>query len=108
MAPIASDPSDLTSPHEPANPPELPFLPGREAALQEEDAKIEFSKTLRGHYSNGKTGYDRVGALFLTWKDDDMQCKTTEVRAVAYAWNCSSNVIPGRQAQASFCRRLPL
>ena len=85
MAPIASDLSDLASSQEPANPPELSFLPKREALLQEEDAKIEFNKTLGGHYSNGKTGYDRVGALFLTWKDDDMQLRTTEVRAVAYA-----------------------
>lgn len=89
MAPIANGPSDLTSSREPANPPESPFLPGREAVLQDEEAKIEFNKTLAGHYSNGKTGYDRVGALFLTWKDDDMQCKTTEVRAIAYAWHCS-------------------
>ena len=108
MAPIASDPSDLMSSREPVSPPELSFLPEREAKLQEEDAKIEFNKTLGGHYSNGKTGYDRVGALFLTWKDDDMQCKTTEVRAAAYAWDRSSNMIPGRQAEASFCQRFPI
>ena len=42
-------------------------------------AKVTFDKTLRGHYRDGTTGYKRVGALFLTWEEDDLQCKETEV-----------------------------
>lgn len=46
---------------------------------QFEEARVIFDKTIEGHYRHGKTGYRQVGALFLTWEDDDMQCKTTEV-----------------------------
>ncbi|KAL8791923.1 MAG: hypothetical protein Q9195_005499 [Heterodermia aff. obscurata] len=44
-----------------------------------DDARVAFEKTIDGHYRHGKTGYRQVGALFLTWADDDMQCKDTEV-----------------------------
>ena len=47
--------------------------------IQRDEAKIVFNKTIDGRYRHGKTGYRQVGALFLTWKDDDMQCKETEV-----------------------------
>ena len=50
-----------------------------ESELQYEEARIIFNKTVGGHYRHGKTGYKQVGVLFLTWKDDDMQCKDTEV-----------------------------
>ena len=46
-----------------------------------EEERLVFNKTIRGHYRHGKTGYRRVAALFLTWKDDDMQCKSSEVEA---------------------------
>lgn len=45
------------------------------------EAQITFDKTLKGHYRHGKTGYNKVGALFLTWENDDMQCKATEVKS---------------------------
>ena len=44
-----------------------------------EEARVTFTKTIAGHYRDGKTGYRRVGALFITWDEDDMQCKETEV-----------------------------
>lgn len=47
--------------------------------IQRDNAKIVFNKTIDGRYRHGRTGYRQVGALFLTWKDDDMQCKETEV-----------------------------
>ena len=56
-------------------------LPKSQEELQKEEARITFNKTLNGHYRHGKPGYERVGALFLTWEDDDMQCKATEVRS---------------------------
>ena len=46
---------------------------------QYEEARVIFNKTIGGHYRHGETGYKEVAALFLTWKDDDMQCKATEV-----------------------------
>ncbi|MCJ1278807.1 hypothetical protein MMC21_006625 [Puttea exsequens] len=46
---------------------------------QYEQARVTFDKTVSGHYRHGKTGYTRVGVLFLTWAEDDMQCKETEV-----------------------------
>lgn len=48
-----------------------------------DEAQITFDKTIKGHYRHGKTGYEKVGALFLTWEDDDMQCKATEVNALS-------------------------
>ena len=48
---------------------------------QYEEERLVFNKTIRGHYRHGKTGYRRVGALCLTWKDDDLQSKSTEVEA---------------------------
>ncbi|KAL2037597.1 hypothetical protein N7G274_009710 [Stereocaulon virgatum] len=44
-----------------------------------EEARLVFNKTIGGHYRHGKTGYREVGVLCLTWKDDDMQCKASEV-----------------------------
>ena len=52
---------------------------------QRDEAKVVFNKTIDGHYRHGKTGYRQVGALFLTWKDDDMQCKETEVCTLVLA-----------------------
>lgn len=45
---------------------------------QAEDAKITFDKVLDGHY-HGTSGYKKVACLLLTWEDDDMKCKETEV-----------------------------
>ncbi|KAL8672340.1 MAG: hypothetical protein Q9168_003193 [Polycauliona sp. 1 TL-2023] len=47
-----------------------------------EELEITFTKTIEGHYRHGKTGYKRVGVLFLTWAEDDLQCKETEVDAL--------------------------
>ena len=47
--------------------------------IQRDEARVIFDKTIDGQYRHGKTGYRQVGALFLTWVADDMQCKTTEV-----------------------------
>ena len=38
-----------------------------------------FDRVIGENYRRGKTGYKRVHALFLTWQDDDMHCKETEV-----------------------------
>lgn len=46
---------------------------------QHDDPKVIFNKTIGGHYRHGTTGYRNVGALFLTWADDDMHCKESEV-----------------------------
>ena len=51
----------------------------KSASEQKEEARVTFDKTIEGHYRHGKTGYRQVGALFLTWKDDDLQCRATEV-----------------------------
>ncbi len=49
---------------------------------EREEARIIFNKTLEGQYRHGKTGYRRVGALFITWEDDDMGCKQREVSSL--------------------------
>lgn len=48
---------------------------------QEQDAetKVVFNKTIGENYRNGRTGYLQVGVLFLTWEDDDLKCKSSEV-----------------------------
>lgn len=48
---------------------------------QAEDAKITFDKIVDGHY-HGKSGYKKVACLLITWKDDDMKCKETEVSPI--------------------------
>ncbi|KAL8806794.1 MAG: hypothetical protein Q9200_004910 [Gallowayella weberi] len=47
-----------------------------------EELEVTLNETIRGHYRHGKTGYRRVGVLFLSWEEDDMQCKETEVDAL--------------------------
>ncbi|KAL8804776.1 MAG: hypothetical protein Q9182_002368 [Xanthomendoza sp. 2 TL-2023] len=47
-----------------------------------EELEITLNETIKGHYRHGKTGYRRVGVLFLSWEEDDMQCKETEVDAL--------------------------
>ena len=45
-----------------------------------------FDRVIGANYRHGK-GYSRVRALLLTWQDDDMHCKDTEVgptRALPY------------------------
>ncbi|KAL9604372.1 MAG: hypothetical protein Q9219_000560 [cf. Caloplaca sp. 3 TL-2023] len=56
--------------------------PPRDETEPYEELEITFNKTLEGHYRHGKTGYKRVGALFITWEADDLQCKETEVDAL--------------------------
>ena len=65
-------PSDMTN-HTARSRPKSP------SETQRDEARVIFHKTIDGHYRHGKTGYRQVGALFLTWADDDMQCKDTEV-----------------------------
>lgn len=56
-----------------------------ERKAQYERARVTFDKTIRGHYRDGKTGYKNVGVLFITWEEDDMHCKETEVSAASTA-----------------------
>lgn len=49
---------------------------------EREEARLIFNKTLDGHYRHGKTGYRKVGALFITWEDDDLGCKQREVSSL--------------------------
>lgn len=80
MAHTRTLPSEATV-HRDAGIPSRP-LPKSEDEEQKEQARIIFDKTLQGHYCRGKTGYQRVGALFITFQGDDMQCKETEVDAL--------------------------
>lgn len=66
----------VESPPHPPSPPNYRFKPAQEKYAE---ARVTFDKTLKGHYRHSKSGYDKVGALFLTWESDDMQCKSTEV-----------------------------
>lgn len=49
-----------------------------ETQVLEDEARLIFNKTIGQKYRHGRTGYLRVGALFLTWEADDMQYKDTE------------------------------
>ena len=57
----------------------------KERQAQYERARVTFDKTISGHYRDGKTGYKDVGVLFITWEEDDMHCKETEVSAASTA-----------------------
>ncbi|KAI4102491.1 MAG: hypothetical protein LQ339_004645 [Xanthoria mediterranea] len=56
--------------------------PPRPEGESYEELAITFNKTIEGHYRHGTTGYKRVGVLFLSWEQDDMQCKETEIDAL--------------------------
>lgn len=58
------------------SPPQIPDRTAWENKV--EAAKMTFDKTLDGHY-HGKSGYRKVACLLITWEDDDMNCKETEV-----------------------------
>lgn len=80
---------------------------------QNEEARITFHKTIDGHYRHGKTGYARVASLFLTWLDDDIQCKETEVGAqtsiyLNFTTLTSATVNPGRQLERNICQKFSL
>ena len=47
--------------------------------VQEAEVKKIFDTTVKGHYKEPEGGYSRVGALFLTWLDDDLGCNGDEV-----------------------------
>ena len=53
----------------------------REASADKRYAMAQeiFTRVVGANNRRGKTGYKRVNALFLTWQDDDMHCKETEV-----------------------------
>ncbi|KAI4099618.1 MAG: hypothetical protein L6R37_005890 [Teloschistes peruensis] len=63
-------------------PPSAPLLGRTESDDSHDELEITFNKTLEGHYRDGSTGYKKVIVLFLTWEEDDMQCKETEVDAL--------------------------
>ena len=73
-------------------------LPKTLEEIQKEEAQITFNKTLNGHYRHGKPDYERVGALFLTWEEDDMQCKATEVGYLARFLISNTDTRPGRRS----------
>ena len=50
--------------------------------LEHEDALIEFNKAIAGCYRDGNHEYDAVGALLITWKEDDMNCRELEVNGL--------------------------
>lgn len=56
-----------------------PSTPDQSTDTGRDDARIIFNKTLDGYNRRERGGYRQVGALFLTWKDDDLQCRNTEV-----------------------------
>jgi hypothetical protein len=53
--------------------------PAKFFSLNRRIAQLEFNKSIAGCYRDGHAEYDAVGVLLLTWNDDDMNCKETEV-----------------------------
>ena len=56
-----------------------PSPPDKSTETGRDDARIIFNQTLDGYNRRGRGGYRQVGALFLTWEDDYLQCRNTEV-----------------------------
>ncbi len=73
---------------------EIPLQPSQDEQSESaeranrEDAKTVFDKTISGHYRHGNSRYRRVGAIFITWKADDMQFKETAVGALEGLHDC--------------------
>lgn len=88
---------------------EVPPRPAKKWEEQNEEARITFHKTIDGHYRHGKTGYARVACLFLTWQDDDIQCKETEVGArmsgLNFATLTSGTANLGGQLTRNICQK---
>ncbi|KAL8964667.1 MAG: hypothetical protein Q9183_004293, partial [Haloplaca sp. 2 TL-2023] len=96
-----------------APPHSAPFPPQRDTSEDPyEELEITFNKTLEGHYRHGTTGYKRVGVLFLTWEEDDLQCKETEVDqlrdffANQFNYETSSFEIPKERWQTALQKRI--
>ena len=53
--------------------------PNPSTKTESDDARIVFNQTLDGYNRRGWQGYRQVGALLLTWRDDDLQWENTEV-----------------------------
>ena len=101
MAPLL--PHSFTDSLNESPPPSLSHHRSKSASEeQREKAKIVFDKTIEGQYRHGKTGYRQVGALFLTWKDDDLQCRATEVGTQEYTnGSISSRQVVGGQVEGA-------
>jgi len=46
---------------------------------QREASRIIFNKTISGRYREGEAGFEEVGVLLVTWRDDDLFCRDSEV-----------------------------
>ena len=66
---------------------------------QRDEARLTFNKTIDGRYRHGKTGYRHVGALFLTWEDDDMHCKDSEVGTLGLGLHNDYKLTSGNQVE---------
>lgn len=44
-----------------------------------ETSRIIFNKTISGRYQEGDAGFEEVGVLLITWRDDDLFCRDSEV-----------------------------
>ena len=53
--------------------------PDSSTITERDDTPVVINQTLDGYNQRGRRGYRQVGALFLTWKDDYLQCRNTEV-----------------------------
>ncbi|KAK0513636.1 hypothetical protein JMJ35_004000 [Cladonia borealis] len=84
----------------------------KDRKAQYERARVTFDKTISGHYRDGKTGYKDVGVLFITWEEDDLQCKETEVDALndlftnEFKYSTDYYQIPSEKWQTGLMRKV--
>ena len=57
--------------------------------IKKNDSRFIFNKTIAGHYRNGRTGYNRVGVLLITWEEDDMNLEKCEVGKPYHPASCA-------------------
>jgi hypothetical protein len=50
--------------------------------MPQQQARVLFNKTLSSYGRQGSGEYNKVNSLFITWKDDDLGCVKSEVRAI--------------------------
>lgn len=46
---------------------------------QPEESRVIFNKTVSGRYREGEAGFEAVGVLLITWQDDDLFCRASEI-----------------------------
>ena len=87
-------------------------VPKSDSKLRNDNFHEAFEKMMKSNYRKTNKPYERVGLLCLTWKDDDMQCKETEVDKLCeifaknFGYETKSFEIPSEQSETALFKEM--